>query len=268
MLHPVLGRFVSRDPISYFGGSTNLACYVANRPTVRVDPMGLQQSGPVSIVPVTIGELLTDQPGAARIVTGIGIDPTNPDILKRRAIVGVGEPSGILGLHDADFLLGKRLECAGACSTQTIIQYIKVHYEYVQNGKVVVKPLGRSGYEPRTTETIEGWSLCSSPTPGEPRRSIVDANSFVYKAIPGYELRVTVDLEICCGAYNNEFLRPDQKYKLFVSGASGVDESRIQCLPGSKASHRIHFSVDTDRDGNSFVIGGSSEGAVSLRFSE
>ena len=39
MYHPQLGRFASRDPITYTGGS-NLLAYVANKPIRLVDPSG------------------------------------------------------------------------------------------------------------------------------------------------------------------------------------------------------------------------------------
>ncbi len=40
--HPQLGRFLNRDPIGYSGGDTNLYAYVRGRPTVGVDPSGLE----------------------------------------------------------------------------------------------------------------------------------------------------------------------------------------------------------------------------------
>ena len=40
-----LGRFVSRDPIGYYGGSGNLYRYVANSPLAWRDPMGLWMTG-------------------------------------------------------------------------------------------------------------------------------------------------------------------------------------------------------------------------------
>lgn len=38
---PVSGRFISEDPIGFEGGDLNLYLYVANNPTGRVDPTGL-----------------------------------------------------------------------------------------------------------------------------------------------------------------------------------------------------------------------------------
>jgi RHS repeat-associated protein len=53
-LHAQLGRWLERDPIGYDAGDTNLYAYVANRPTVFVDPAGLDVGDPGwwSLVPV------------------------------------------------------------------------------------------------------------------------------------------------------------------------------------------------------------------------
>jgi RHS repeat-associated protein len=40
--HPKLGRWVSRDPIGYAGGTWNLYEYVAGGPLVAIDPFGLK----------------------------------------------------------------------------------------------------------------------------------------------------------------------------------------------------------------------------------
>jgi RHS repeat-associated protein len=49
--HPALGRFVSEDPMQYFGGDFNLYAYVWNDPMVSIDPIGLAgvQFGTVKI---------------------------------------------------------------------------------------------------------------------------------------------------------------------------------------------------------------------------
>jgi RHS repeat-associated protein len=39
-----LGRFVSRDPVTYAAGDLNLYRYVGNKPTSRLDPMGLRET--------------------------------------------------------------------------------------------------------------------------------------------------------------------------------------------------------------------------------
>jgi RHS repeat-associated protein len=44
--HPRLGRFVSRDPIGYDGGSLNLYEYLTGSPLRGVDPLGLQGTTP------------------------------------------------------------------------------------------------------------------------------------------------------------------------------------------------------------------------------
>ena len=42
---PILGRFISEDPISFAGGDVNLFAYVGNNPINFVDPWGLGQQG-------------------------------------------------------------------------------------------------------------------------------------------------------------------------------------------------------------------------------
>jgi RHS repeat-associated protein len=41
--HPSLGRWLSRDPIGYEGGDFNLCAYTEGRPTIAVDPFGLEK---------------------------------------------------------------------------------------------------------------------------------------------------------------------------------------------------------------------------------
>lgn len=41
---PVLGKFISKDPISFAGGDTNLYRYVGNNPVNWIDPSGLWRS--------------------------------------------------------------------------------------------------------------------------------------------------------------------------------------------------------------------------------
>ena len=42
---PVIGTFISKDPIGFKGGDTNLYRYVKNRPATLIDPFGLQVGG-------------------------------------------------------------------------------------------------------------------------------------------------------------------------------------------------------------------------------
>ena len=45
-----VGRFVSEDPIRVAGGDVNFYTYVKNRPTVLVDPLGLEGCGPLKCI--------------------------------------------------------------------------------------------------------------------------------------------------------------------------------------------------------------------------
>src|SRR5690606_10837339 len=45
--HAQLGRWLTRDPIGYRGGTKNLYEYVATSPTGWVDPSGLRRPSPV-----------------------------------------------------------------------------------------------------------------------------------------------------------------------------------------------------------------------------
>lgn len=48
-----LGRFLNQDPLTFNGGDTNLYRYVANSPTIYVDPSGLSFVGPTGFDPQT-----------------------------------------------------------------------------------------------------------------------------------------------------------------------------------------------------------------------
>ena len=63
MYDPYSGRFCSRDPIGYDGGSNNLYQYVQSRPLVLADPMGLQAVNPVpSSSPVNLATCSAKHP--------------------------------------------------------------------------------------------------------------------------------------------------------------------------------------------------------------
>jgi RHS repeat-associated protein len=53
---PLLGRWLTQDPLGYEAGYTNMYHYVFNHPTVNVDPSGLQARGPVIVDPRMIRE--------------------------------------------------------------------------------------------------------------------------------------------------------------------------------------------------------------------
>jgi RHS repeat-associated protein len=55
----VTGRWVSEDPIVFEGADNNLQRYVANRPTERVDPIGLAGLTITDGTPVELGEAAT-----------------------------------------------------------------------------------------------------------------------------------------------------------------------------------------------------------------
>jgi len=48
--HPHLGRFLTRDPLGYAAGDTNLYRYCGNTPLVGVDPLGLQDEDRVEVL--------------------------------------------------------------------------------------------------------------------------------------------------------------------------------------------------------------------------
>ncbi len=65
---PDLGRFISKDPIGFAGGDTNLYSYVGQNPVNFVDPWGLAES---------IGEYATDLYSAGTFPIDIKIEPRN-----------------------------------------------------------------------------------------------------------------------------------------------------------------------------------------------
>jgi len=86
---PVLGRFISEDPIGFAGGSVNLYAYVSNNPVNLIDPYGLStedeptpdpQPGPrrVPYVPAPAPVSTPEQGSRPRAQTYTG--PTLQDI--------------------------------------------------------------------------------------------------------------------------------------------------------------------------------------------
>jgi len=57
---PVIGRFISEDPIGFEGGDVNLYAYVGNNPMNFVDPEGLEKSDSGYEIPT----ILFDKPWA------------------------------------------------------------------------------------------------------------------------------------------------------------------------------------------------------------
>lgn len=48
--HPILQRFLSEDPIEFYGGDFNLYAYVYNDPLGFIDPMGLDKKEPAPLI--------------------------------------------------------------------------------------------------------------------------------------------------------------------------------------------------------------------------
>lgn len=67
---PTLGRWVTRDPIGYATGDSNLYRYVGNRPINRVDPSGLLDPGTGTVI---VGGATTAGGVSAVAATGVGV---------------------------------------------------------------------------------------------------------------------------------------------------------------------------------------------------
>ncbi len=59
---PRSGSFISKDPIGFAAGDTNLSRYVGNSPTNGIDPSGLQEDRPVDLGRYRLVELTLAQP--------------------------------------------------------------------------------------------------------------------------------------------------------------------------------------------------------------
>jgi RHS repeat-associated protein len=73
---PELGRFVSKDPLDFAGGDTNLYAYVSNDPVNFVDPQGLFLDTilDVGFVLYDLYELATDRCNRGDNLTALGLD--------------------------------------------------------------------------------------------------------------------------------------------------------------------------------------------------
>jgi RHS repeat-associated protein len=75
--NPILGRFISEDPLGLVGSGVNLYAYARNHPTDALDPLGLETQGPRDCGPVGFGlqiDLLIFDFGLSWS-PGCGLDP-------------------------------------------------------------------------------------------------------------------------------------------------------------------------------------------------
>src|SRR5690606_37426623 len=86
--HAQLGRFVTRDPIKYEGG-TSLYAYIGGKPTSRIDPLGLvpfHDVGPGAWVPPGASEA---EISAIQDPLGIQANPDGPGSIAVQTVFGV-----------------------------------------------------------------------------------------------------------------------------------------------------------------------------------
>jgi RHS repeat-associated protein len=110
-LHPLLGRFVSRDPIGYLGGSMGLYEYVGSRPINSRDPLGLTIEGKDAFIEglknadpkiAKMLDALLEDPQFKAMWEGIDKDPNV--ILKVKSVPAWGAKDGIerFGVYEPD----------------------------------------------------------------------------------------------------------------------------------------------------------------------
>lgn len=73
---PEVGRFISKDPIGFWGGDLNLYAYVVNNPVNYVDPSGLQLAW---VLPLPPSSFFRD------ISLSLFTNPSRPGIAKEHS---------------------------------------------------------------------------------------------------------------------------------------------------------------------------------------
>ncbi len=111
---PETGRWTTKDPIGFVGGSTNVFTYVANNPVAYLDPIGL-------FTIVAGGGVSAAAPSGAEVSAGIVI---NPGLSGQKADVGVFAAVGAsAGLNvSADAFIGVVTGDTSNVSGQTVNQ--------------------------------------------------------------------------------------------------------------------------------------------------
>ncbi len=70
---PVVGRFISEDPLGFGGGDVNLYAYVQNNPVNKIDPRGLQTGAETGVIGGVVGGTAGVGAAAAGAGAGVGI---------------------------------------------------------------------------------------------------------------------------------------------------------------------------------------------------
>ncbi|OGX05211.1 MAG: hypothetical protein A3G87_06330 [Omnitrophica bacterium RIFCSPLOWO2_12_FULL_50_11] len=112
---PVIGRFISEDPIHFAGGDVNLYAYVSNDPVNWIDPLGLEAQGPQGGgIACFLGGRCIEIPGAPPVppTGGVVPVPVGPGIVAPVPIPGSGigalPGGGILTKGGDSFKGGKK----------------------------------------------------------------------------------------------------------------------------------------------------------------
>ena len=87
----VTGRWLSQDPIDFWGGSTNLYCYCGNGPVTSEDPTGLSTSFQI----VTNTGSAYNGSTAADLITALQTIDTNGQTIASLTAMGHGWDTGI-----------------------------------------------------------------------------------------------------------------------------------------------------------------------------
>ncbi len=136
---PVVGRWISEDPIGFEAGDSNLYRYVGNGPTIATDPSGLQEAvvvaggagtaiGGIGTVVGKIGTAVGSVGGAIGSVGGTAVGSAGAVTVGGVVIVGGGVGYGIgwgmdqLGLNPFPWLIGGATELWCAASNDALIE--------------------------------------------------------------------------------------------------------------------------------------------------
>ena len=112
---PIIGRFISEDPIHFAAGDVNLYAYVSNDPINWIDPLGLEAQGPQGGgIACFLGGRCIEIPGAPPVppTGGVVPVPVGPGIVAPVPIPGSGigalPGGGILTKGGDSFKGGKK----------------------------------------------------------------------------------------------------------------------------------------------------------------
>ncbi len=236
---PEIGRWPSRDPMGERGG-TNLHGFVANAPTLRVDPLGLVSVPQIHLE--TFKEAMAFSPGAEQTFKTnslmFGINWYH--MLRYSKTFATGCRIWPDGRLTCGYVYGWRFKCSDCCDS--IIQKVTVKRKYFKANANDAGGFWITLPDQPDYTLVEGFGLNNGQSGVDQHFSLTHLPKTQADGGSITAVTVTKELVSCCGKYDGQKLANDEN--AYKDWGKSADPSKIQCS-GPTRTVAITFTANS-----------------------